>query len=354
VTDGRIDAGLIEGDVAYYVMNSFDVDSQIEAYNLQARQSKWTIPATTHAPLLSGDGKLFLWDSDQGVLSAVSTADGTTAWHTGFPVEQHICEMVFGDGTLFLGIGTLVYAIDADDGHVLWEYSMPPGFGVSKAIRAVRDTDALSYSDGTLYVRLGGPSKDDQRECLILAVDVSAPKERWRFPFTIPLPMESGPDMIASRPTFEKGSLLFYTWADRLYLVDQDSGEVIWQKSKLSLIQSLLHHDRVYLLAYDNLSCLDAASGKELWSTSLSEMISTSSVDALEDLLVLVAEYREEEQARLVLLDGKTGELVAQVDMPAIEYCSLCISAMRAERNKVYVMRQHSIAAIDLLLPSGQ
>jgi outer membrane protein assembly factor BamB len=364
IRDGQIASAVIEDGVAYYhFKNEWEsIPDRIKAYDLETWQTKWTIITTTHTHLLLGNDKLFLLDRDESVLSAISVEDGATVWRVPLPAKErpYRYELAFGSGLLFYSVRDLLYALDADDGRVMWRNVATSGFYINQAwggaSRTHQEYDALSYVDGVLYARLWGPTGGEDMESLILAMNASNGQEKWRFAFTIPSPAESGPKMAASRPAFEGNVLFFGDWGGRAHLLDKETGEIVWQKdiAMLPVVRPLLQDDRAYYATHPSLSCLSAGSGKELWSTSLSRVWIRSPIRVQAGVVMFVAEYFQEEQVKLVLLDNQTGDLVATVDMPMTGRCPRCVMAMEIEQNKLYVVREQSIVAIDLVLPPGQ
>ncbi len=197
ITDGQISSALIDGGVAYLSIRVDGTPIRIEAYDLQDQQVQWAISRTTDTYLLSGDGKLFLLDENESILTAIFKEDGTTVWHIPLPARGYEYEMTFGDGLLFFGVGDIIYAIDAINGYILWQHLLPSGFRINQAwlgnSNVYRDYDALSYYDGMLYVRLWGNIQDQAMECMILAIDALDGEEIWRLTFDTPAPAESPP-----------------------------------------------------------------------------------------------------------------------------------------------------------------
>ncbi len=75
--------------------------------------------------------------------------------------------------------------------------------------------------------------------------------------------------MVASLPAFEDGHLFFGDWIGRIYLMDKDTGEIIWQgQSEFPIARPLLQDKRVYLPTRNSLLCLSSETGEQLWSMS--------------------------------------------------------------------------------------
>jgi outer membrane protein assembly factor BamB len=351
----RIGSALVEDGFAYFTIwadeNSTTVG--VKAYNLQSQLISWTTSETTDNYLLSGNGKLFLLDQGMGILSAISKEDGATAWHTPLPTQGYEYEMTFGSDLLFLGARGVIYAIDTTDGRIVWQHTLPLGFGVNSAwlgnSNVYRDYDALSYYDGLLYIRLWKVAIDSQTiECLLLAVNAIDGQEMWHFAFDIPAPKESHPQMIASQPAFEEELLFFSDWMGRIYLMDKNTGEIIWQSiTEFPVVRPLLRDKHVYFPSRDSLLCLDFEMGERVWVTPLSGLRIVSPIRAVEDKVMFIVDHWREEQTELILIDSKNGELTGKLDIP-LEDCRGCVTAFEVESDRVYITQQRTIVAIDL------
>jgi outer membrane protein assembly factor BamB len=268
LTDGRIGSTIIDDKSAYFDAWTEDGRQQtrIEAYDLEARQIRWAISETTDTYILLGDGKLFLLDRDQGILSAISAKDGEMVWNTSVPAQAYEYEMTFGGGLLFLGVQDVIYAVDTAAGHTLWKHSLPSNFKINQAwlgnTNVYRDYDALSYYDGLLYARLQGSTHDEITEALFLAMDAADGHEKWRLPFDVPATVESPLPMVASQPVFEGEFLFFGDWTGRIYLLNKDTGEVIWEDlAEFPVVRPLLKGERVYMATSRNLLSFDTETG---------------------------------------------------------------------------------------------
>lgn len=354
ITEGQISSAIIDDGLAYYDIRLGGTPIRIEAYDLRAQQVQWAISKTTDTYLLSGDGKLFLLNESENILTAISKEDGTTVWHIPLPAQGYEYEMTFGDGLLFFGVGDLIYAIDATDGRILWQRPLPSSFRINQAwlgnSSVYRDYDALSYYDTLLYVRLWGDVQDQTMECMILAIDAFDGQERWRLTFDIPVPKESPPPMVASRPAFEGRSLFFGDWMGRIYLMDKDTGEIIWQdQSEFPIARPLLQDKRVYLPTRSSLLCLNSETGERLWSMSLSELRNRSPIRAVGDVIFFVADYWGERRTGLIVVNARTGELIDKLEIPLVDKCIGCVTALEVETGRLYMTQQQTIIAIDLL-----
>lgn len=353
VEDGQINSAYIGEGVAYLEIRMVGMPARVEAFDLADQRGRWTAFETTNVPLLLGDEKLFLLDRAEGILSAISAEDGVVIWRIPLPAQGYEYEVTFGDGLLFFGVGDVIYAIDVTDGHVLWQRTMPLSFRINQAwlgTSVYRDYDALSYHDGVLYIRLWKAIEDQEREGLLLAMDTLDGQERWRFAFDVPALQESAPWMVASQPAFEGKRLFFGDWMGRIYLMDKDTGEIIWQdQSEFPIARPLLQDKRIYLPTPSSLLCLNSETGERLWSMSLSELRNRSPIRAVEDVILFVADYWGERRMDLIVVNARTGEVIDKLEIPLVDKCIGCVTALEVEAGRLYMTQQRTIIAIDLL-----
>jgi len=353
IEDGRINSAYIEEGLAYLEIRVDGMSARVEAFDLADQQVQWVASEATNVPLLVGDGKLFLLNRDKGILSAISAEGGVAIWRIPLPAQGYEYELTFGDSILFFGVGDSIYAIDAADGRVLWQRATPLGFRINQAwlgtSTVYRDYDALSYHDGMLYIRLWEATRDRAREGLLLAMNALDGQEKWRLAFDVPAPQESPPWIVASRPTFDGRHLFFGDWIGRIYLMDKDTGEVVWQgQSEFLIAQPLLQDKRVYLPTRDSLLCLNSETGERLWSMPLPGLRIGSPIRATEDAVLFIADYWGERRTELMVVDVRTGELMDRLQISVVDECRGCVTSFEVDSGMVYATWGQTILAIDL------
>jgi outer membrane protein assembly factor BamB len=354
LTNGKIGSALIENGIAYFDIRTDETLTQIESYDLHNRQTRWVISEATDAPLLLGDEKIFLLNGDEGI-TAISVADGKIIWRVPLPKQGYDeYQMSFGNGLLYFSVRSIIYAMDANSGHILWQRSLPPDFRINQAwmgnTDVYREYDALSYYDRLLYVRLSGAAQNQTQKCLLLAIDALDGQEQWRFPFSIPTTKESPPFMVASRPTLEEGLLFFSDWTGRVYLMDKDTGKLIWQDAvEFPIARPLLRNGHIYIPTRNSLLSLSAETGEVIWSTSPLESSVTSPIRAMEDIILVLTNPLGERQTELTLINAMTGELIDKFEIPVAEECKGCIRALEVESGRLYMIQRQTIIAIDIL-----
>lgn len=354
MTGGQLGSTCMGDGVAYFDMRD-DATQSIQAYDLQTRQLQWSTPLSTDVPLLLGSEELFLLNRNQGTLSAISRKDGSTIWQVSLPTQGYEYEMVFGDGVLFFGVGDVLSAIDAAGGQILWQRSLPSSYRINSAwlgqTYAYREYGALSYYNGGLFIRLWGSTEEQQKKCLLLAVDALDGQEKWRTEFEIPILEESPPPMVASQPAFESQSVFFIDWEGRAYLIEASTGKMIWEvDAEFPVARPLRQSEKTYVPIKNGLLCLDSNSGEELWSITFPKSHIVSPIRAFENAVAFITRHLSESETELFLIDNTTGDLISRSKMPAVEGCMDCVNALEIDSGKLYVVQSNTLVAVDLRL----
>jgi outer membrane protein assembly factor BamB len=208
--------------------------------------TQWTFRAgggVTANVSVSGD--LALFSSDDGVLHAVSLADGVERWSFIGPPPMHGPLAI--DGRVYAADGQgFLHAFDLSDGRLLWTSE-----------GSVQGPSDLAILEGHLYVGTG--------EGVLVAFDADNGRERWRVPV-------SPAGVSIKAPAASSGLLVTASDDRQLTALDPDTGEVRWTSSvgNDTVGTPIVHNDVVYLGASPEagngmLVALDAATGTERW-----------------------------------------------------------------------------------------
>lgn len=349
VASGFVDLALIEateGRVA-----------RIEAYSLEGPRSVWSVAGVTDMYLLAGSERVFVLDNDEGQLSALLQHTGITAWRTSVPVHGYRFEAVSGGGVLFLAAAGELAALSVEDGHLLWKQQFPTGYVVNPAwllgsSHVLQDRAALIYCDDTLYVRLVRLAADTRNSVLgasLLALNSSNGQEKWQFDFKVPGLEESGPPMAASRPAVDNDRLLLSDWSGQVYLLNARSGEVVWQRhAGFSMTTPVLAGRQACLVTDDQLSCLDALSGQNLWTMSMAGSRPITPLRLFGSTLLLGLDNLREGRTEIAFFSAVSGELVGSFQLPITDGCRTCIMAFEVVSGQLYVVQRQAVFAVDL------
>ncbi|GAA0511100.1 Outer membrane protein assembly factor BamB, contains PQQ-like beta-propeller repeat [Halorubrum aquaticum] len=196
------------------------------------------------------DGVAYVGSAD-GSLYAVDATDGSAVWSveagSGGENEGIVSSPTVINDRVFVGTGTgAVVALDRSEGTEEWR--------VEDSVSAVVSSPAID--GGTLYV---GTETGE-----ILALATSDGTERWRV--TAP------EDGISSSPAVVDGTLYVGSFDERLYAVDIEVGETVWNANLENVVFSspAVVDGTVYVGSVGvgvGLHAIDAETGEGRWVT---------------------------------------------------------------------------------------
>lgn len=179
---------------------------------------------------------------------------------------------VIANGSLyFLDADHRVHAIDARDGHRLWNERLRPAEGRDRVARG----GGVAVGGGRVYVTTGFG--------FIVALDAGSGNEVWRTQANAPF---------QSSPTFAGDRVYAVTNDSELIAFDAATGEVSWTYQAIAEPARILSAPSVGIdgetvvapFASGELVALLSANGRRLWSDSLSRAGNVNSLSAINDI----------------------------------------------------------------------
>lgn len=178
------------------------------------------------------------------------------AFSTGFQIEykpQEFASAASDGKHIFVGSTQgMLYALDADDGDLVWRRPLAGPISSEPAYIAELNAVIVGDDDGSLW-----------------ALDPATGHERWVYHV-------HGP--ITAKPIYENGLIYFTSAENRIYAIDAVRGTWKWQYDRESPDGFTLRGDggplaykgRIYVGFSDGfLACLDARNGDIVWVRSL-------------------------------------------------------------------------------------
>ena len=190
---------------------------------------------------------LVIFGNQNGVIQALSVADGKTQWSvaTGSPVFSSPAS--HGEVVVFGSTDGYVYCLNSTTGATRWKFKFNgPVLG------------SPFIDKGAVYI---GASDGSFR-----SLDLKTGIERWRFTGL------KGP--VVSTPLLYKELVVFGAWDRNLYALDRKSGRLEWTWNNGSSVRNyspaacipVAHDGVVYVVAPDRyISAIEASTGKLLW-----------------------------------------------------------------------------------------
>lgn len=233
-----------------------------QAMNKEKGSKLWrfkTEGAVNSAPAFwdGGGGRVFIGD-DEGVLYALSVSEGKEIWRARFDSEILTPPAVRGNKLFVAAMGGQVAAVNADDGHILWNKEHPlEGFrmtihGNSPVI--LNDGGErlfVGFADGTLWA---------------LSTDG---KLIWEKTFE---QGKKGFSDIDGAPLVDGERLYVATFDGGLFALAKNSGQTVWSREIGSGVRLAADGERLYLSGSDGrLYALHKKDGTKIWDLKVGE-----------------------------------------------------------------------------------
>ncbi|MEX0676219.1 MAG: PQQ-binding-like beta-propeller repeat protein [Pirellulales bacterium] len=214
----------------------------------------------SEAPLVMGDIAYFATSNQVLALSAI---DGKPVWEFDLPHgANETSPLMIENRLLVCGYDGVVHALDAQAGTEEWTRDVvfdappsPPGFDGQRA--RLGDKPArpkIAASDGKTLFQ---PIFDQSR---VVALDCRTGEDRWSF-------RTAG--WISATPVVAENLVYFGSQDKKLYCLDAGTGKVVWSFNTGGRVSAgaAVHDGAVYIGSSDgHLYRLDAKTGKKAWS----------------------------------------------------------------------------------------
>src|SRR5690606_34114197 len=193
------------------------------------------------------DGKLLFTANTVGEVFALDLHDGKRVWSfkTGGKVYS---TPVFHQGTVVVGsTDHFIYGLDAKTGALKWKL---------EAKKAVLGSAAVA--NGKAFIG----ASDGVFRC----IQVADGKLLWEF--------DQVKGYVSTLPTLADSKVIFGSWGNGFYALDQNSGELQWEwwnghqnrMFSAAAVYPVVHKNRVFIVAPDRyMTVIDLKTGKTIW-----------------------------------------------------------------------------------------
>lgn len=353
-TSEYIHQAFVDNGVAFFIIGSENERiERVEAYDLIKRQILWTTSNDNLFNLQLDDYRLYIINSnsvkpEDVKLLAISRENGKVLWSISLPTHTPDTEIETGGEAVFIGSGNSLYKLDANNGNILWQKTLPHGFIINSAwfggSTVYSEYNAMEYYGGMLVVRL---SKSDRGA--LVAYNTQNGDEIWHVAFELKPLGESGPMMISSSPIFQDGNIFFVSWEKQMFWLDSTTGEIDWKgRIEFPVVRPMLQGERAYIPYFNGLKCIEITTGSTIWDTSLNLLTIRAPLLSIDGNLVTILE-ESAKRSELIKFDSQTGQTKSILDLSSVDKCIGCVMAMRAIDQSIYVVFRHSIVMINLL-----
>lgn len=255
---GRVFIGCVDGCV--HALNVQD-GSILSSYCAQRKGYFGERPDVLSSPLVYG-GRVF-FGSDNHDIFGWDLSGRRELWRYATKDILHDNSAAISDGRLFFpSRDGRLYALDAEDGHWLWQSQGAKSFNTTPACDAT--SVYVGNADGTLY-----------------SFDQVSGQQRWIY--------KARRGIMSSPALGLDGSVVFGSADDNVYCLDAATGALRWafKTDDVVLASPLITGALVWVGSYDdNFYALDLATGQERYRIHLPGGIFTSAAVAGDKILV--------------------------------------------------------------------
>ena len=236
---------------------------QARAMDAASGETIWTFPRDTGdenrglfyaTPAVEDDGKVFFasqlttggfLSQRESIVWALDAEDGHELWRFEGATGMYVEGGALGGDLFLIGNGDgHVYALDREDGSLRWTFET--GHRVWSTPLIVEETVYVGSMDRSLY-----------------ALDLGDGDVQWEF---------SGQGAFGAQPALADGTLYIGAFDDAVYAIDAETGEERWafQGEDWFWGKPALYEGVVYVVdVKGRVYALDAEGGEEIWQQSL-------------------------------------------------------------------------------------
>ncbi|MBF0159614.1 MAG: PQQ-binding-like beta-propeller repeat protein [Magnetococcales bacterium] len=232
----------------------------------------------------------------KGEVVALHRGRGDELWRAQLPTAAASAPVVADGRVILTTIDNRAYAFDTVDGHTVWSHTgAPADLAIMGAATPVVASGAvlIGYSSG---------------EVAVIGVDKG--KRIWNSNLTVVggrSELDLLQDVDASLVIAPNGAIIAANHQGRLVALDPRDGQFLWERTMSVLRRPLAIGSRLFVADVEGkLLCLQLDNGKVLWSTPVSDGLTTAPVWLLDR--IVVADNRN----RLLAVDPASGEVVGK------------------------------------------
>jgi outer membrane protein assembly factor BamB len=228
---------------------------------------------------------IFYTGANDGQFYAIEAASGRVKWSMPIESEGLGKPTVVGKRIYFMAGNHVVYALNSDDGKVVWSYKR-----LEASTLSIRGNSQPSVSGSNVYVGFN--------DGFLVAINKDTGAATWEVQLNTNKRFRD----IDSRPVIDGEKLYVSGFEQALFCVDSKNGQILWQFDEGGYSSVLVDEDQIYFATTKgHMYSINKQSGKPNWTYKLPEGIATEPILHKGHLIF------GESQGALRILDARSG-----------------------------------------------
>jgi outer membrane protein assembly factor BamB len=320
------------------------------AFDLNLRTLAWLNEGLSISTPMAADGE-HLYVVSEGKVVALDSTSGEIEWRAHLPTEGPYHELaaveeermvLYSDIPWLTWEGSILYALDARSGSVLWQVDLPAPLDPYRPASESRQRhSAIAYDGGQVYLRLV-----TRPVCCfaILALDAGDGAQLWQFDFGIRQWPGESPSFGADALAFDDNFVYVPTYFGPLYAVHRFNGG-LWGASREWRTSLIRVGDWIVSRAPNNeiegFRLGDGVEGRTI--SVIEDLPFLPQIAALGNHLFVEMETYALDEVHIAVLDFTSGEQVGTIVPDRSDECSSVLLTMGACGNQLCLVTMNCI-----------
>lgn len=268
------------------------------------------------------NGSQVLYTNTNGYVKSISLENGKPRWAYKTGGKIYATPLVTGGHVIVPGTDQDIYAFDPANGRVQWHFTT--GKAIVSSAAQSGELSIVAGSDG---------------HCR--ALETASGKLRWDF--------DSVRGFVEMKPLLYNGLVMFGSWGNDFYALDAATGRRRWTWNSGAANRMFSPANcapvatggKVFIVAPDRyMTCLDAATGAQLWRLKDTANWVRESMGLSEDSSKV---YVKTMQGKIMAIDTHAPERRILWTSPVMLGYEICPSALREYKGVLYVPTQSGV-----------
>ncbi len=254
------------------------------------------------APIYDKGRKYVFFGADDGLFYALHARSGRKIWTTDTGAEIRRQSILFDDTLYVINADNTVFAMDPNNGEVIWQYRRPPVEGFLSSGHA-----GITIHNGHILTGFG--------DGFVAAIDAVAGQLVWSHDLASEVSNSIKDERVTlvdsdATPVVAKDILVAASVAGGLQGLEVDTGTVRWTRPEITGVTGLAEDNGMIFAARSSygLTAIDPADGRVIWSKQFPTGVLQDPV--VHDNLLLISDS----EFGLYVISAFNGELLQRVD----------------------------------------